>query len=98
MFTPGASGGTIIIDCWRYVAADGSVLPIRIKRPQCGCPAPDDHHLRPLMTYSEPSRRISVWMLRASEEATPGSVIRNAERVSPFANGNIQRRFWSGVP
>ena len=34
--------------------------------------APEDHHLRPLMTYSSPSRETSVSMLVASLEATLG--------------------------
>ncbi|CAM5502944.1 hypothetical protein STENM223S_02414 [Streptomyces tendae] len=35
------------------------------------------------MTYSSPSRSMCVVMLVASEEATSGSVIANAERISP---------------
>ena len=45
--------------------------------------APDVHHLRPLSTYSSPSRSIRSWTLVASELATSGSVIANAERISP---------------
>ena len=56
-----------------------------------GLIAPDDHHLRPLMTYSSPSRVIRVAMLVASEEATSGSVMQNAERICPSSNGLSQR-------
>ena len=49
--------------------------------------APEVHHLRPLRTYSSPSRSIRSWMLRASEDATSGSVIANAERISPSSSG-----------
>ena len=37
----------------------GSVLPITIRIRQCGCSAPEIHHLRPLSTYSSPSRSIA---------------------------------------
>jgi hypothetical protein len=37
-------------------------------------------------------------MLRASELATSGSVIANAERISPSSSGSSQRLFCSGVP
>ena len=70
------------IDCWRCVGASGSVLPITISTRQRGSAAPLIHHLRPLMTYSSPSRTIRVSMLVASELATAGSVIANAERNS----------------
>src|SRR2546430_13654023 len=45
-------------------------------------PAPEVHHLRPLMMHASPSRRMLVWMLVASEEATSGPVITKAERIS----------------
>src|SRR5690554_7339140 len=54
---------------------------------QCSFIAPEDHHLVPLMTYSSPSRRISHWMLVASEEATSGSVMEKQERISPASSG-----------
>src|SRR2546430_3945741 len=82
IFTPGVSVGTRIIDCCEWRAASGLVLPITIRILQRGSPAPEVHHLRPLMTYASPSRRMLVWMLVASEEATSGSVIAKAERIS----------------
>jgi len=69
-----------------------------ISSSQRGWNAPDDHHLRPLMTYSSPSRRISVSMLVASEEATAGSVIEYEERISPFINGTSHWSFCARVP
>ena len=47
---PGASAGTSSIDCWRCFGAPGSVLPMTMYSLQRGSPAPDDHHLRPLIT------------------------------------------------
>src|SRR5258707_14479059 len=63
-----------------------------------GSPAPEDHHLRPLMTYSLPSRQMLASMLVASEEATAGSVIAKHDRISPASSGFSQRSFCSGVP
>ena len=37
-------------------------------------------------------------MLVASEEATAGSVIRKAERISPASSGRSHLAFCSGVP
>jgi hypothetical protein len=37
-------------------------------------------------------------MLVASDEPTAGSVIRKAERISPFISGFSQRSFCSSVP
>jgi hypothetical protein len=51
-----------------------------------------------LTTYSPPSRSIEVRMLRASLEATSGSVIANADRISPASSGASQRCFCSAVP
>ena len=45
------------------------------------------YHLRPLTTYSSPSRTIELSMLVASLDATAGSVIANAERISPASSG-----------
>ena len=39
-----------------------------------------------------------VSMLVASDEATAGSVIRNAERISPSISGRSHWAFCSGVP
>ena len=96
--TPGVSRGTRIMDCCRCRSADGSVLPITMKISACGFIAPVIHHLRPLMTYSSPSRSMRVAMLVASEEATSGSVIANADRISPSSSGCSQRFCCSGVP
>ena len=48
--TPGVSIGTMICDCCACFAALGSVLPITMSTLQRVSPAPDDHHLRPLIT------------------------------------------------
>ena len=37
-------------------------------------------------------------MFVASEEATSGSVIENADRIRPSSSGSSQRAFCSGVP
>src|SRR5436190_22766514 len=50
------------------------------------------------MTYSLPSRRMFVWMLVASDEATAGSVIRNAERIFPSRIGSHHCFMCSGLP
>ncbi len=65
---------------------------------QRGLPAPDENHLRPLMTYSSPSRAMVHWMLVASEEATAGSVIRKPERISPASSGSSHWSFCASVP
>ena len=64
---------------------------------QRGSFAPDVHHFRPEMTYSSPSRRIVVSMFVASELATAGSVIANAERISPSSSGCSHCFLWSSV-
>src|SRR5690349_25053791 len=50
------------------------------------------------MTYSLPSRRMCVWIFVASDDATSGSVIRNAERILPSSNGSHHCLFCSAVP
>ena len=99
MVTPGVFFGTRIIDCclWRS-ALSGSVLPMSTKISQRSCMAPVMYHLRPLMTYSSPSRRMLQRMLVASLEATSGSVIANEERISPASSGFSQRSCWALVP
>ena len=82
------SRGTRIIDCWRCRAADGSVLPITMKTFALGFIAPVIHHLRPLTTYSSPSRSMRVAMWVASEEGTSGSVIANEDRTRPSSKGS----------
>src|SRR5437868_3643363 len=92
---PGVSIGTRIIDCCLCLGALASVLPMKIEILQRGSPAPDDHHLVPLITYSSPSRTMLDWILVASEEATSGSVIEKHERISPASNGFNQRSLCS---
>ena len=65
----------------------GLVTHIKIRNLHLGSPAPDVHHFSPLITYSSPSRTAEDAIFVASDEATPGSVIPNAERISPFNNG-----------
>jgi hypothetical protein len=50
------------------------------------------------MTSSSPSRRIEVSIFVASDEATSGSVIRKAERISPFISGLSHRSFCAAMP
>src|SRR5499433_1607488 len=50
------------------------------------------------MTYWSPSRAMRVWILVASDEATFGSVMRNADRIRPSSRGSHQVRVCSGVP
>src|SRR5262252_9772457 len=63
-----------------------------------GSHAPDDHHFRPLITYSSPSLTMLAAMFVASEDATLGSVIAKHERISPASSGFSHRSFCSGVP
>ena len=65
---------------------------------QAGSIAPDDHHFRPLITYLSPSRSILVAMLVASDEATSGSVMQNAERISPSSRGRSHCSRCCSVP
>ena len=78
--------------------AAGSVLPMTISTAQRGSIAPLVHHLRPVMTYSSPSRSIRVAMLVASLLATSGSVIAKAERMRPASSGSSQACFCCSVP
>src|SRR2546429_9912892 len=98
VLTPGVSNGTRIMDCCLWRGAEGSVLPMRMNILQRGSPAPDDHHLRPLMTYTSPSRTIEVSMFVASDEATSGSVIVKSDRILPSSKGSSHCRFCSDVP
>jgi hypothetical protein len=54
------------------------------------------NHLRPSISRSGPSRRMRVWMLVASEEATSGSVIAKHDRISPRSSGASQRSYCAG--
>src|SRR5262245_15883449 len=98
MEMPEESMGIRIIDCRLWTIADGSVWPIKMHILHLGSPAPDVHHLRPLMTYSSPRRSIRERIFVASEEATSGSVIAKQERISPAKSGFSQRSRCSGVP
>src|SRR5205823_12935784 len=98
VLTPGVSSGTRIMDCCLWRGAEGSVLPMKMAILQRGSPAPDDHHLRPLITYWLPSRTILDSMLVASEEATAGSVMAKHDRISPASKGFNHFSFCSGVP
>src|SRR3954465_13254494 len=50
------------------------------------------------MTYSFLFLIIFVWILVASDEATAGSVIRNAERILPSSSGSHHCLTCSGEP
>ena len=98
MVIPGVSSGTMIIDCCRWGSASGSVMPMKIETVQLARPALDVHHLRPLMTYSSPSRSMRDWMLRASEDATAGSVMEKQDRISPSRRGTNHCSCCARVP
>ena len=66
--------------------------------PQSGWPMPELHHFRPLRTMSSPSTTAVAAMFVASEEATSGSVMQNAERISPRSSGASQRSCCSALP
>src|SRR5207237_5869571 len=87
---PLLSRGTTIIDCCLYLSGFfGSVLPMKMSTLQRGSPMPDVHHLWPLITYESPSRTIDDSMFVASDDATFGSVIANAERILPSSSGTM---------
>src|SRR6516162_576885 len=65
---------------------------------QWGCPTPELHHLRPLRMTWSPSILAVACMLVASDEATSGSVIQKAERISPARSGVSQRCFCASEP
>lgn len=90
--------GTRIMDCWRCVGAVLSVLPMKMDILQRGSIAPEIHHLRPLITYSSPSRVMSDSMLVASEDATAGSVMAKQERMSPESSGSSHCFFCCSLP
>src|SRR5258707_11076433 len=71
---------------------------MKIRILQRGSPAPELHHLRPLMTYSSPSRTIELCMLVASDDATAGSVMQKAERISPASSGSSHSFLCASVP
>src|ERR1700735_3912435 len=98
MSTPGVSRGTRIMDCCAWRGALGLVLPMKMKSLQRGSPPPLDHHLRPLRTYSSPSRVMEDSMLVASDDATAGSVMAKQERILPSSRGISHSCFCSAVP
>src|SRR5262245_36376523 len=98
MEMPEESMGIRIIDCRLWTIADGSVWPIKMHILHLGSPAPDVHHLRPLITYSSPRRSMRERIFVASDEATSGSVIAKQERISPAKSGFSQRSCCAGVP
>src|SRR5215471_14405798 len=95
---PGVSLGTTIIDCWRWRGAFGLVLPITTSTLQRSDSEPELNHFLPLRTYSSPSRSMRRLMLVASEDAESGSVIENADRISPSSSGANQSRFTVSEP
>jgi hypothetical protein len=71
---------------------------MKTKIRQSGWPTPVDHHLRPLTTISSPSTTAVAAMLVASDDATSGSVIVNAERISPASSGSSHSSRCSREP
>ena len=97
-FTPGASRGTSTI-VWRECrSASGLVRPMKTRILHSGLPMPVENHLRPLMTTSSPSTTAVASMLVASEEATSGSVMQKALRISARSRGSSHCFFCSSVP
>mmetsp|Transcript_75997 Transcript_75997/g.203911 ORF Transcript_75997/g.203911 Transcript_75997/m.203911 type:complete len:201 (-) Transcript_75997:162-764(-) len=100
ILTPGCGMGTKIMD-WRRctgVSGESLVLPMKMQILQRGSMAPLVNHLRPLSTYSSPSRRMVLQMLVASELATAGSVMAKAERIFPSNRGVNHLAFCSSLP
>ena len=95
---PGVSSGTTNIDCWVCRGAAGSVSPTTMKTWHRSPSAPELNHLRPLCTYSSPSRSIRRLMFVASEEAESASVMQNADRISPSSSGSSHRCSTSSEP
>src|SRR5271165_168840 len=63
-----------------------------------GWPIPVLHYLTPLQTTWSPSTTAAACMLVASDDATAGSVMQNAERMVPSSNALSQRRFCASDP
>ena len=91
------STGTRIIDCCLCFSAVGSVFPIKMRILHRLSKIPEVHHFLPFMTYSSPSLTMLDSIFVASEEATAGSVIAKADRISPFNRGVNQRSLFSSV-
>src|ERR1019366_8477413 len=60
--------------------------------------APELNHLRPLSTYSSPSRSMVSAMLVASDDAESGSVMQKALRISPASSGTSHCDLISSDP
>ena len=71
---------------------------MKINSSHSGLPTPVLHHLRPLRTTSSPSTIAVAAMFVASDEATPGSVMQNADRIVPSSNGSSHCFFCSSLP
>ena len=84
--------------CCLYLCASGSVLPMKMQILQRGSPAPDVHHLRPLMMQVSPSTSMRARILVASEDATSGSVMAKQDRISPERSGVSHASCWASVP
>jgi hypothetical protein len=65
---------------------------------QFGWPMPLENHFRPLRTIWSSLTIAVAAMLVASDEATSGSVMQNAERISPRSNGSSHRSCCAGLP
>mmetsp|Transcript_120777 Transcript_120777/g.225793 ORF Transcript_120777/g.225793 Transcript_120777/m.225793 type:complete len:210 (+) Transcript_120777:952-1581(+) len=92
------------IDCCPCTGPLVAVLPKKMNTLQESRMAPEMYHLCPFTRYSSPvpssfgTRSIVLLMLVASEDATAGSVIAKAERISWLSNGSSHLFFCSGVP
>ena len=71
---------------------------MKMKKAQRGSPAPLVHHFWPLIAISSPTTSHVAFMFVASLDATAGSVMANAERVSPASSGRSHRSFCSSDP
>ena len=65
------------------------------EKKSCSEKKSETHHLCPLMTYSfvfgSKSNRVLIFV--ASDDATPGSVMANADRISPESSGSSHFSF-----
>ena len=68
-------------------------MMIQVRAPS----APVISHLRPLMTYSLPSKIASVFSCPGSEPAPSGSVIANTDRCRPSMTGTRNSSAWASL-
>ena len=96
---PGVSIGTRIIDCCLCVGADGSVLPMKMAILQRGSPAPEVHHLRPLITYLRRRARCSTgcWWRRRRRRPAPSCKSTNESRRREVASSHCPSLFRRAV-